>query len=130
MIAPGPGSDQWFYPEGTGVRWKKDPSFFRCIIAMPVEDPLDSTTVNLHIQEPLIRNYIQEFFVHSDIEIPANTTDHIEKSKKKVSTYSGYDGPILLQSIGPHLHKLGVSSSAKIDTRRWNRRVFDRRSKL
>ena len=116
MIAPwAPGSDQWFYPEGTGVRMEEGQILIlQMHYSNASEDPLDSTTVNLHIQETIDKELYTEFFVHSDIEIPANTTDHIEKSKKKVSTYSGYDGPILLQSIGPHLHKLGVSSSAKV----------------
>ena len=33
---------------------------------------------------------------------------------RKVQSFSNYDGPLMLYAIGPHLHKLGVSSSARL----------------
>lgn len=78
------------------------------------EDPLDSTTVNLNIQETIDKELFTEFFVHSNLEIPPNESSHIERLKRKVQFFSNYDGPIMLHAIGPHLHKLGVAGSARL----------------
>jgi len=116
MIAPwAPGSDQWFYPEGTGVRMEEGQKLIlQMHYSNASEDPLDSTTVNLNIQETIDKELFTEFFVHSDLEIPPNESSHVERLKRKVQFFSNYDGPIMLHAIGPHLHKLGVSGSARL----------------
>lgn len=116
MIAPwAPGSDQWFYPEGTGVVMEEGQVLIlQMHYSNASDDPLDSTTVNLHIQDEVDQPLWTEFFVHGNIAIPPNTETHVETLNRQVSYYSGYDGPIMLEAIGPHLHKLGVSGSAKL----------------
>ena len=75
---------------------------------------MDSTTVNLNIKDAVDKELFTEFFVHSDIEIPANESSHKESTTRKIKSFSGYDGPLMLHAIGPHMHKLGVSSSATL----------------
>ena len=116
MIAPwAPGSDQWHYPEGTGVRMEVGQKLIlQMHYSNASEDPLDSTTVNLNIQESVTHELITDFFVYSDLEIPPNTGEHVEKVRRTVRQFSGRNTPLFLRAIGPHLHKLGVSSSAQL----------------
>ena len=49
------------------------------ILQMPEaasEDPLDSTTVNLNVQETVNQELYTSFFVHSDISIPGGQSEH------------------------------------------------------
>ena len=38
----------------------------------------------------------------------------MEHTKRKVQSFSGYNGPLELHAMGPHMHKLGVSGSASL----------------
>ncbi|MEC8380137.1 MAG: hypothetical protein VXZ96_07445 [Myxococcota bacterium] len=116
MIAPwAPGSDQWFYPEGTGIVMEEGQILIlQMHYSNASEETVDSTTVNLHIQDEVENQLWTEFFVHGNIAIPPNTETHVETLNRQISYFSGYDGPILLEAIGPHLHKLGVAGSAKL----------------
>ena len=78
------------------------------------ENTLDSTTVNLHVQDTIEHELNTEFYIHSDIAIPPNTSEHIETLKRTVRQFSGSNTPIHIRAIGPHLHKLGVAGSAHI----------------
>lgn len=116
MIAPwAPGTDQWYYPQGTGIRMNEGQILIlQMHYSNASDNPLDSTTVNLSIQSTVDKEIFTEFFVHGNIEIPPNSTSHTESLTRKVQYFSGYDGPLMLYAIGPHLHKLGVSSSAHL----------------
>ena len=116
MIAPwAPGSDQWYYPQGTGIRMNEGQVLIlQMHYSNASDNPLDSTTVNLNIQPTVDKEIYTEFFVHSDLEIPPNESSHTESTTRKVRSFSNYDGPLMLYAIGPHLHKLGVSSSARL----------------
>ncbi len=116
MIAPwAPGSDQWFYPTDTGVRMATGQMLIlQMHYSNASEETLDSTTVNLNIQETIGTELSTDFYVNSDIEIPPNKNEHVETLKRSVRSFSGLDVPLLVHAIGPHLHKLGISSSAKI----------------
>ena len=69
MIAPwAPGSDQWHYPEGTGVHMEKDQILvLQMHYSNASDDPLDSTTVNLNVVEQVDNPLV---LCHSDLEIP------------------------------------------------------------
>ena len=116
MIAPwAPGTDQWYYPSGTGIRMEEGQILIlQMHYSNASEDTLDSTTVNLNIQDTVEKELFTEFFVHSDLAIPANESSHDESTTQKIKSFSGYDGPLMLHAIGPHMHTLGVSSSAKL----------------
>ena len=116
MIAPwAPGSDQWHYPEGTGVVMEEGQMLIlQMHYSNASDEPLDSTTVNLHIQEDVEQQLWTDFYVHSDIQIPPSEVAHVESLTRKISAFSGYDGPISLRAVGPHLHKMGIASSATI----------------
>ncbi len=116
MIAPwAPGSDQWFYPQGTGVVMEENQILIlQMHYSNASEDPLDSTTVNLNIQPEIGQELYTEFFVHSDIEIPPSNPEHTEIVNKKIVNFSGYNGPLELRAMGPHMHKLGIAGSAKL----------------
>lgn len=116
MIAPwAPGSDQWYYPDGTGVRMEEGQILIlQMHYSNASEDPLDSTTVNLNVQETINQELYTSFFVHSNIAIPPGETEHTESINRKVKFFSGYDGPLQLRAMGPHMHKLGISSSSKL----------------
>ena len=116
MIAPwAPGSDQWYYPESTGVVMEENQILIlQMHYSNASEDPLDYTTVNLNIQPTIENELFTEFFVHSDLMIPPSQSEHIESVNRTVRSFSGYDGPLELRAMGPHMHKLGVASSAKL----------------
>ena len=116
MIAPwAPGSDQWYYPDGTGVRMEEGQILIlQMHYSNASEDPLDSTTVNLNVQETINQELYTSFFVHSNIAIPPGETEHTESINRRVQFFSGYDGPLELRAMGPHMHKLGISSSSKL----------------
>ena len=38
----------------------------------------------------------------------------METLKRKVKVFSGYNGPLELRAMGPHMHKLGISSSVSL----------------
>ena len=116
MIAPwAPGSDQWFYPDGTGVRMEKDQILIlQMHYSNASEETLDSTTVNLNITDSIDKELYTSFFVNSSIAIPPGETEHLEKTKRTVQSFSGYNGPLVLHAMGPHMHKLGVSGSASL----------------
>jgi hypothetical protein len=116
MIAPwAPGSDQWYYPEGTGVSMEEGQMLIlQMHYSNASEETLDSTTVNLNIQETIGTELSTEFFTNGDLEIPPNKEAHVERVTRTIRNFSGYNGPIKVHAIGPHLHKLGVSGSARI----------------
>ena len=116
MIAPwAPGTDQWYYPDGTGIHMDEGQILIlQMHYSNASENPLDSTTVNLNIQPTVDKEIFTEFFVHGDLEIPPNNSSHTESVTRKVKNFSGYNGSLMLYAIGPHLHKLGVSSSARL----------------
>ncbi|MEC7988253.1 MAG: hypothetical protein VX278_24010 [Myxococcota bacterium] len=116
MIAPwAPGSDQWHYPEGTGVKMEEGQMLIlQMHYSNASEETLDSTTVNLHIQDTVANELQTDFYVYSNISIPPNTTNHVETVQRRVRQFSGFNEPIHIRAIGPHLHKLGVASSARI----------------
>ena len=116
MIAPwAPGSDQWYYPEGTGVIMEEGQILIlQMHYSNAGDESLDATTVNLHIQETVEEELWTEFYVHSDIRIPPGEPSHVESLNQKIRRFSGYDGPISLRAVGPHLHKMGIASSATL----------------
>lgn len=116
MIAPwAPGSDQWFYPEGTGILMEEGQILIlQMHYSNASEDTLDSTTVNLHVEETVDHQLWSEFFVYGDIAIPPGETEHVESTTSQIQNFSGYDGPLYLEAIGPHMHKMGVSGSARL----------------
>ena len=116
MIAPwAPGSDQWYYPNGTGVRMEEGQILIlQMHYSNASEDPLDSTTVNLNVQETVNQELYTSFFVHSNIAIPSGHLEHTETLKRKVKVLSGYDGPLELRAMGPHMHRLGISSNVSL----------------
>jgi hypothetical protein len=116
MIAPwAPGSDQWYYPQGTGVLMEEGQILIlQMHYSNASDETLDSTTVNLNIQETIGKELSTDFFTNGDLEIPPNKEEHVESVTRTIRNFSGYDGPINVHAIGPHLHQLGVSSSARI----------------
>ena len=116
MIAPwAPGSDQWHYPEGSGVHMEEDQILIlQMHYSNASDDPLDSTTVNLNVVEEIEKELTTWFYVHSELDIPPNQEEHLESASFKMSDYTGYEGTLELLALGPHMHKLGRASSAKL----------------
>ena len=116
MIAPwAPGSDQWHYPDGTGVLMEEDQILIlQMHYSNASDDPLDSTTVNLNVVENVDKEIITWFYVHDDLSIPPNEEEYLESATYKMSDYTGYNGTLELLALGPHMHKLGRAGSSKL----------------
>ncbi len=113
MLAPwAPGTQSWYFPEGTGVRMEAGrPVVVQMHYNNGSEDNSDDTVVNLKVQESVETELFPFFWVDGSLNIPPGEGAHVEESSRKLGV--GVD--VKLWGVAPHMHKLGVSEQGWIE---------------